>query len=57
MDIVALKTLPARGQVNHYEGHLTLLKAFVVYDDIQDATIAMRALNGFPMFEMGLVRD
>ena len=44
LDIVALKTDSARGQ------------AFIVFHDIQDATNAMRSLNGFPMFEKSIVR-
>ena len=44
IDVVALKTLPARGQ------------AFVVFSDIQEATAAMRLLQGFPLFTKNIVR-
>ncbi|KAK3329335.1 hypothetical protein B0H66DRAFT_19569 [Apodospora peruviana] len=38
LDVVALKTMKMRGQ------------AFIVYKDIQTATMAMRALDGFELF-------
>ena len=44
LDIVALKTMKMRGQ------------AHVVYKDIQTATQAMRALDGFEFFGFQLVR-
>lgn len=44
LDIVALKTMKMRGQ------------AHVVYKDIQTATQAMRALDGFEFFGLSLVR-
>jgi RNA recognition motif-containing protein len=45
LDIVALKTIPCRGQ------------AFVCFDDIQSATEAMKSLQGFPMFDTALVEQ
>jgi U2 small nuclear ribonucleoprotein B'' len=43
LDVVALKTMKMRGQ------------AHIVYRDIQTATQAMRALQGFNFFGMDMV--
>lgn len=43
LDVVALKTMPARGQ------------AFICFDQIQEATNAKRTLQGFPVFGKALV--
>ena len=43
IDVVALKTIPCRGQ------------AFIVFDDIADATNAMRSLQGFPLYNKNIV--
>jgi U2 small nuclear ribonucleoprotein B'' len=45
IDVVALKTMKMRGQ------------AHIVYRDIQTATQAMRALQGFEFFGREMVRD
>lgn len=31
-----------------------LIEAFIVFEDIQDSTLALRALQGFPLFEKGM---
>lgn len=43
LDIVALKTLKMRGQ------------AFVIFKEIQSATNAMRAMQGFPFYDKPMV--
>lgn len=43
LDVVALKTMKMRGQ------------AHIVYRDVQTATQAMRALQGFELFGMQIV--
>jgi RNA recognition motif-containing protein len=43
MDIVAMKTLKMRGQ------------AFVIFKEIQSAANAVRALQGFPLFDKPMV--
>jgi len=44
LDIIALKTPPARGQ------------AFIVFKEVPGAVAAMRALQGYPFFGKSLVR-
>ena len=44
LDIVALKTMKMRGQ------------AFVVFDTAPAATVAMRELQGFPLYDKNMVR-
>ena len=44
LDIVALKTMKCRGQ------------AFVCFNEITSATNAMRALQGYPLFEKAIVQ-
>lgn len=45
LDVVALKTLKMRGQ------------AFIVFGRIEEATAAMRSLEGFPFLDRPLVGD